>query len=174
MVVRCTQKLAKKLKLYPLPKTDAPDTGSVWYSNLFRVFGTQYIIMAESQTLLTVLFPGKGITDLKTFAEAARPQIVRLFEQMNETAALGTKIAYDNEPPTMLAAQDRSLLACLRSITGEAKWLMEEGRHNQSEILSELMSEFPVQYGAEMDTADGRAFRVIHGEDIERRREPEN
>jgi hypothetical protein len=74
----------------------------------------------------------------------------------------------------MLAAQDRSLLACLRSITGEAKWLMEEGRHNQSEILSELMSEFPVQYGAEMDTADGRAFRVIHGEDIERRREPEN
>jgi hypothetical protein len=174
MVVRCTQKLAKKLKIYPLPKTDSPDTGSVWYANLFRVFGTQYIIMAESQTLLTVLFPGKGIADLRTFAGAARPQIVRLFEQMNETAALGTKIAYDDEPPIMLAAQDRRLLACLRSITGEAKWLIEEGGQNQSEIVSELMSEFPVQYGAEMDTADGRAFRVIHGEDIERHREPKN
>ena len=174
MIFRCTQKLAKKLKLYPLARTNAPDVGSVWYANLFRAFGTQYIIMAESQTLLSVLFPGKGITDLLTFAVAARAQILRLFEQMNQTAALGTRIAYDMEAPTMLAAQDRRLIACLRSITGEAKWMMEDGRQSQDEIIDELISGFPVQYGEQMETADARAYRVLHQESGDIRDRPKD
>jgi hypothetical protein len=126
--------------------------------------------MTESQTLLSVLFPGKGITDLGKFAEAGRTRIVALFEQMGESAALGNRIAFDNELPMMFAAQDRRVLGCMTDLMKEAKLHLEEAVRDNDEIVRE-MNDNPLQYGG-MDSAEDRAFKLLHKKDIERPQRP--
>jgi hypothetical protein len=94
--------------------------------------------MTESLTLLSVLFPGKGIVDVNTFMHSARERIRSMFQQMGEAGALGKQIAFDSEPPTMLAAQDRRLLACMTSIMKDAKWSIENDVRDKDRIEREM------------------------------------
>ena len=88
--------------------------------------------MTESLTLLSVLFLGKGIVNVGDFIDFARERIHSMLEQMGEAGALGRQIAFDYDPPTMLAAQDRRLLACMTSIMKDAKWSLSKGTRDNS------------------------------------------
>jgi hypothetical protein len=77
MIVRCTQKLAKKLKLGRLDRTNTADAGSVWYAALFRVELVQYIILTEAITLGSILLPGRGIKgDLRGLDERRHTEAI--------------------------------------------------------------------------------------------------
>ena len=64
MIIRFTQKLAKKLKIGSLDETnDDPGPFLEWYAHLFTADRTQYILTTEAKSLLSVVFYGRGITD---------------------------------------------------------------------------------------------------------------
>jgi len=70
MIIRLTQKLAKKIKVVPAtaaPRAENPFVD--WTANLFAVGRVQYIILTNSASLYSVVFPGRGINDPDKFAE---------------------------------------------------------------------------------------------------------
>lgn len=72
LIFRVTQKLADKLKIAPtiaLPRAADPLTD--WTANLFVANRSQYIIVTNSATLYSVIFPGRGITRPEHFIEGA-------------------------------------------------------------------------------------------------------
>jgi hypothetical protein len=111
MIFRLTQKLATKLNLEKLPRTDTLDQGSVWYGNLFRVGGVQYMILTESTTLYSFLFHGKGIVDGQALTHTAKKLIEAKFKEKGWMSILGSTISFDQSEPTFLAAQDRRVLS---------------------------------------------------------------
>lgn len=64
MLLRLTEKMARKLKTGPLPANDA-DHGRYleWYANLFTVDRVQYILTTEAQSLFSIIMYGRGVTD---------------------------------------------------------------------------------------------------------------
>jgi len=72
MIIRLTQKLAKKLKVAPaaaLPRH--PDPFADWAANLFTVQRTQYVLLTNSASLYSAIFYGRGITTADIFLEHA-------------------------------------------------------------------------------------------------------
>ena len=72
MIIRVTQKLAKKIKVAPtiaLPRD--PNPFADWAANLFTAQRTQYIILTNSASLYSVIFYGRGITEGDIFIDHA-------------------------------------------------------------------------------------------------------
>ncbi len=72
MIFRLSQKLSKKIKV--APKSVAPPDENLfadWSAHLFTADHTQYIILTNTQSLYSMVMPGKGITDDRRFFDAA-------------------------------------------------------------------------------------------------------
>jgi hypothetical protein len=138
MIFRLTQKLAKKLNMTDLPQTDTHDNGSAWYGNLFRVGGIQYILLTESLTLFSFVFHGKGIVDAATLTNRAKLLIETRFKENGWLSVLGTHISFDLATPTLLAAQDRSVLSSMNGMLGLLKSQIEEGKWDLEFLSNEI------------------------------------
>lgn len=72
MIIRLSQKLAKKIKISP--KTIAPPDPNPfadWSAHIFTAERTQYIILTNTQSLYSVLFYGRGINSDDQFLDHA-------------------------------------------------------------------------------------------------------
>ena len=125
MVFRLTKKLAEKLHLGKLPRTETPGVGSTWHANLLRASGVQYIVLTESLTLYSILILGRGIIDGTAFATIARQMVGAKFEVEGWSHLLGNRVAFDTGEPIFLAAQDRSVIASISEISRMAKFAIE-------------------------------------------------
>ena len=68
MIIRITQKLGRKIKVVPiaaLPPHDNPILD--WTVNLFMVSRWQCIILANSASFYSVVFPGKSVPNEQAF-----------------------------------------------------------------------------------------------------------
>ena len=72
MIFRLSQKLATKLKEGNLPAVPLDENPYAdWSAHLFTVARTQYIIVANTRALYSVVIYGKGITDYSEFISRA-------------------------------------------------------------------------------------------------------
>ena len=142
MVFRLTQKLSKKLHLGILPRTETLESGSVWYANLFRAHGTQFVVLTESLTLYSLLMLGRGIVDGDSFASVARQTVRAKFEREGWSGLLGSHLAFDNEAPLFLAAQDRSVIASVNEISRMARFGIE-GKQSSIEAHTDWINQVP-------------------------------
>ncbi len=81
MIVRLSQKLAKKLKAAAtdtLPLDENPYAD--WSAHLFTAGRTQYIIVTNTKSLYSVVMFGKGITNDSRFIERALSNIREFME----------------------------------------------------------------------------------------------
>lgn len=70
MVLRVTNKLAKKLKITPSRDyTNQINPFQEWYGHLFIFNRIQYIIFTNAYTLYSAVVPGKGIINTRTFID---------------------------------------------------------------------------------------------------------
>lgn len=68
MIFRLSQKLAKKIKIQPVLHSEpAPNPYTDWTGHLFIAGRTQYIIITNTASLLSIIFHGRGITDDNLF-----------------------------------------------------------------------------------------------------------
>ena len=64
MIFRLTQKLAKKVKLPPLPAQPEGENPFIdWTAHLFRAERAQYIIVTNTASLYSLVMYGRGVTD---------------------------------------------------------------------------------------------------------------
>jgi hypothetical protein len=72
MIFRLSQKLATKLKEGTLPTVPLDENPYAdWSAHLFTADRTQYIIVANTQALYSVVLYGRGISDFNTFIDRA-------------------------------------------------------------------------------------------------------
>jgi hypothetical protein len=160
MIFRLTQKLAKKLNLMDLSRTDSHDTASAWYGNLFRVGGVQYILLTESLTLFSFLFYGRGIVDAAALTTKAKLLIEKKFKENGWLSVLGELISYDLAEPTLLAAQDRSVLSSMNGMAGLLKAQLETGKRD-IEFLSNEINIVPFTKNGVLNSSDSRVEQLV-------------
>jgi hypothetical protein len=160
MIFRLTQKLAKKLNLTDLSRTNSHDSESAWYGNLFRVGGVQYILLTESLTLFSFLFHGRGIVDAASLTEKAKLLIETKFRENGWLSVLGTDISYDLAEPSLLAAQDRSVLSSMNGMIGLLKAQIEQGKWD-IEFLSNEVNIVPFSKHGIMNNSDSRVEKLV-------------
>lgn len=127
MIIRLTQKLAKKIKV--APTTAAPCTENPfgdWTANLFTVGRVQYIILTHSASLYSVVLPGRGINDSDKFIECV---VSALGEQMADAgygdvfeqhiAPLARSIRFSK-------TGDRSVLGSMNDLVLHAKYRLAD------------------------------------------------
>ena len=94
MIIRLSQKLAKKLKLGTLPSLPSDENPYAdWSAHLFTADRTQYIILTNTQSLYSVVMYGKGIADDSRFIGRALDNIPDAVSE-----ALESKLAVRHPP----------------------------------------------------------------------------
>lgn len=160
MIIRLTQKLAKKIKVAPTDAASrAEDLFGDWAANLFTVGRTQYIILTHSVSLFSVVFPGRGIGDGDRFVAQA---LAALGEQMTDAGhgdIFDQHIAPLAEEVRLSKTGDRSLLGSMNDLVQHAKWLLED--HSPS-VVARRLGEIPMgalDYGYPLDVLTELAGR---------------
>ena len=127
MIIRLTQKLAKKIKEAPAtaaPRSEHPFAD--WTANLFTAGRSQYIILTHSVSLYSVVFPGRGINAFDIFLDHA---LAALREQM-EAAGYGDIFQKHIAPLTgdirFSKTGDRSVLGSMNDLVQHAQFMLAE------------------------------------------------
>ncbi len=127
MIIRLTQKLAKKIKEAPTtaaPRAENPFAD--WTANLFTVGRTQYIILTHSASLYSVVFPGRGVNESDSFIDHA---FTALREQM-EDAGYGDTFQKHIAPLTgdirFSKTGDRRVLGSMNDLIQHAQFILAD------------------------------------------------
>jgi tetratricopeptide (TPR) repeat protein len=126
MIIRLTQKLAKKIKVAPTdaaPRTENPF--SDWTANLFTVGRTQYIILTHSASLYSVVFPGRGINASDKFIEQALSALGEQMANAGYGEIFEKRIAPLAGDVGFSKTGDRSVLGSMNDLIQQMKYRLE-------------------------------------------------
>jgi hypothetical protein len=130
VIFRITQKLAKKIKVIPAPALPPHNDPLLdWTTNLFMVSRWQCILLTNSESLYSVVLPGKGISNEKAFVEQSM-KVLR--DNMTLDGILDlfeTRIAAAAHSVSFCKAGDRSVLGSMNQLVYEAKCDLIEMGH---------------------------------------------
>ncbi len=122
MILRLTQKLAKKIKVVPL--LSVPSDLNLfldWTANLFMASRWQIILLTNSRSLYSIVMPGKGLTNQKAFVERAIKSI-REYMQLDGTLYLfETNFAPHADKIQFSKTNDRHVLGSMNDLINLAK-----------------------------------------------------
>ena len=127
MIFRLSQKLAKKLKvgtLASLPLDDNPYAD--WSAHLFTADRTQYIIVANTKSLYSVVMFGKGIADDCRFIQRALDNIREFMEDDGQAFVYQRFLAPASERVRFAKATDRSVTGSVNELVKFAKFWLEQ------------------------------------------------
>lgn len=129
MIIRTTQKLAKKIKVVPvaaLPPHDNPLLD--WTANLFMISRSQCIILTNSANLYSVVFPGKGVPNGRTFVEQSMKALRDNMALDGITDIFDTMVAPAWDSVNFCKTGDRRVLGSMNDLIYQAKgYLLEVG-----------------------------------------------
>ena len=122
MIIRLTQKLAKKIKVVPAPALPPHDHPLLdWTANLFMVSRWQCIILTNSVSLYSVVFPGKGVPSGQALMEQG---MKALDDCLTRDGILGLYV-FDIAPATdsvnFCKAGEKSVLASMNQLVFQIK-----------------------------------------------------
>jgi hypothetical protein len=129
MILRVTQKLARKIKVVSaaaLPPHDNPLLD--WTANLFMVSRWQCIILTNSASLYSVVFPGKGVPNGQAFVEQGMKALNNCLTRDGILGLYGFDIAPAIDSVDFCKAGDKSVLASMNQLVFQVKCdLLEMG-----------------------------------------------
>lgn len=127
MIIRLSQKLAKKLRtgtLPPLPLDENPYAD--WSANLFTADRTQYILLTNTQSLYSVVMYGRGVTDDSDFISRALDNFREFMEDDGQAFVFQRFIAPTTGSVKFAKALSRSVTGSMNDMIFHAKaWLTE-------------------------------------------------
>ena len=128
MIIRLSQALAKKLKEGTLPAVPLDDNPYAdWSAHLFTADRTQYIIVANTKSLYSVVMYGRGITDYSEFIGRALNSLREFMEDDGQAFVYQRLIAPTSGSVRFAKALDRSVTGSINELVKFAKiWLEED------------------------------------------------
>ena len=128
MILRLSQKLAKKLKTSAtntLPLDDNPYAD--WSFHLFTVDRSQYSILTNTQALYSCVMFGKGIADIGRFVEVAMSTIREFMEDDGLAFVYQRSIAPASGTVSFAKALNRSVTGSMNDHVQASKLFLSEG-----------------------------------------------
>ena len=165
MILRLSQKLAKKLKEGNLPTIPLDeDPYADWSAHLFTVARTQYIIVTNTRALYSVVMYGRGITDYSDFINQTLSTLREFMEDDGQSFVYQRFIAPAGGSVQFAKALDRSVTGSINELVKFAKcWLdsdeispFEVGFKLNDVLLSALASSKKDGYGK-----PNKAFKAL-------------
>jgi hypothetical protein len=142
MILRLSQKLAKKIKVAPshgLPPDSNPFVD--WSSHLFTAERTQFIILTNTPSLYSTVMYGRGIADDNQFIRRALESIREFMVDDGQEFIYERFIAPASETVRFSKALSRSVTGSVNDLVFHAKmWLIERdlSPHETSFRLNEI------------------------------------
>lgn len=128
MIIRLSRKLADKLHQTGLqPLSPEPDILADWYGHLFVFNRCQYIIAVNSATILTAVFPGKGISDIDTYMQQFRAALADICRDIAATNIYKRIIASADSSIRIAGAVNRHVADCMNEQIFMAAAILEQG-----------------------------------------------
>jgi hypothetical protein len=127
MIFRLSQKLATKLHetaLLSVPLDENPYAD--WSAHLFTVARTQYIIVANTKSMYSVVFYGKGITDYSEFISRALSALREFMEDDGQSFVYQRLIAPTAVSVKFAKALDRSTVGSINELLKFATYYLQD------------------------------------------------
>ncbi len=135
MIFRLSQKLARKLKEANLPAVPLDENPYAdWSAHLFTVARTQYIIVANTRALYSVVMYGKGITGYSEFISRALSALREFMEDDGQSFVYQRLIAPTSGSVRLAKALDRSVTGSINELVKFATVWLEEGEVSPHEV----------------------------------------
>ena len=143
MILRFTEKLSKKLKLGPIRKVERePRPFLEWYANLFTANRTQYILVTEAKSLLSVVIPGRGVVDVNIFINHFLDFLREYLDEKCNRLIFERVIGPNSAQITMSKTVNKSILGSMNDMVSMLKFMSQ--REDVSPMyLTELINETP-------------------------------
>ena len=138
MVLRLTRKLADKLKLKALPEYDEGSDIDEWCGHIFIADRTQYMLFTNAYSLYSVLFPGKGINNIKTFFETAIHSLTETLKKDGFEIMVGRFITDKIEIIDVYKTNNRGVLGSMNDMIAHFKFYFSDYKMTPSEISRRL------------------------------------
>jgi hypothetical protein len=135
MIFRLSQKLATKLKEGNLPAVPLDENPYAdWSAHLFTVARTQYIIVANTRALYSVVMYGKGITDYSEFISRTLSALRDFMEDDGQGFVYQRLIAPTSGCIQFAKASDRSVTGSINELLKFATCYLESGEISPHEV----------------------------------------
>ncbi|HCY77466.1 MAG TPA: hypothetical protein DHV28_16240, partial [Ignavibacteriales bacterium] len=145
MVIRLTRKLADKIKIKSLPEYDEGSVIEEWYGHIFIADRVQYMLFTNAFSLYSVLFPGKGINDIKTFFETAFHYLSETLKTDGYGNMVGRFITDKIEIIDVCKTNNRGILGSMNDMIAHSKFYFTGYKMTPTEI-SRRLNEMPYSY----------------------------
>jgi len=156
MILRLSQKLAKKLKAGPLDALSLDENPYAdWTAHLFTVNRTQYIILSNTKTLYSCVMFGAGNPNEDSFIKRALNSIREFMQDDGQQFAYAKFIAPASDSIRFAKALDRKTTGSINELILAADHVLADGDASPHEVgfkindvlLSALASEGFGGYG---------------------------
>lgn len=135
MIFRLSQKLATKLKEGNLPVVPLDENPYAdWSAHLFTVARTQYIIVANTRAMYSVVMYGKGITDYSEFISRALSALREFMEDDGQSFVYQRLIAPTSGNVRFAKAMDRSVIGSINELVKFATYYLQDGETSPFEV----------------------------------------
>jgi len=135
MIFRLSQKLAKKLKEGDLPTVPLDENPYAdWSAHLFTVSRTQYVIVANTRALYSVVMYGKGITNDNQFIIRALSALREFMEDDGQPFVYQRLIAPTSASVKFAKALDRSVTGSINELVKFATFYLEDGEMSPHDL----------------------------------------
>ncbi|MFC1539909.1 DUF6933 domain-containing protein [Gemmatimonadota bacterium] len=158
MILRVTVKLGKKIKNIPeaaLPLDANPFAD--WSSHLFTVERRQYILIANTASLYSVVMFGSGITDEKSFIRRMRLALRQLLSIEGYDRLYWTTIESERDSVVVSKTLNRSVTGSMNDLVYGAQHFLAGNERTLIEV-SLLLNETPLSY---LDSNPRDTFRSL-------------
>ena len=162
MVVCATQKAMRNLHL-ERDEISAPPLEDTqhWYVNLLRILRVKYYLLTESASMVTVLFPAKGLTSAPRFVAAASDVIHKYFARRGWERLIATSFDIDTTDVVICRTVDKRVLGSMNDFAWQTEELMVENHLRLEDVIDHL-DECPMRYLG-MDSPTLVAERLLGG-----------
>ncbi len=126
MIFHCTEKMRKKLHLPPLTQV-ADETGPHlrWYVNVFTAQRVQYVLTTNAASLLSVVLPGRGLTDGAAYQRAFLESLGTCLGELEQRLVFERVILPGSAAVVYSKTANRSVLGTMKEMAYECSYGME-------------------------------------------------
>ncbi|OGJ90196.1 MAG: hypothetical protein A2487_02650 [Candidatus Raymondbacteria bacterium RifOxyC12_full_50_8] len=128
MIIRFSQKLADKIKepgLSPAPMAENPFLD--WHAHLFIHQRAQYILVTNSQSLFSVFFFGKGVSDFNWFYKRMSETLGEVLHDMGADLIYQRAIIPNTGQIHLAKSQDKKVISSMNELVFAAKDWLDDG-----------------------------------------------
>ena len=148
MIFRLTTKLAKKIGIDPLPALPcdkSKDPLLDWNAHLFTVQRTRYLLATNTESLYSLVIPGRGITTDRQFIQSIWTGLEAFMVRQGYHLRPAKDLPSPGRDAFFSKITDRRVLGSMNDLIFQSKIRLEEGRLTPFEV-SFYLNETPMSY----------------------------